>query len=106
MHIEPNPGPLTATSGQFAIDAYPSGPTRATIQQYTVLFNATKRIQLKLTQYKLRWSHFGLDLFTMLQLKVFYNVPQDDRCEVIFMEQAIKNFEDLMQVNRAKIQSL
>ena len=25
----------------------------------------------------------------MLQLKVFYNIPQDDRCEVIFTEQAI-----------------
>lgn len=42
----------------------------------------------------------------MLQLKVFYNIPQDDRCEVIFTEQAIETFEDLMQVIRAKIQSL
>ena len=25
----------------------------------------------------------------MLELKVFYNIPQDDRCEVIFTEQAI-----------------
>ena len=42
----------------------------------------------------------------MLRLKVFYNIPQDDRCEVIFTEQAIETFEDLMQVIRAKIQSL
>lgn len=42
----------------------------------------------------------------MLQLKVFYNIPQDDRCEVIFTEQAIETFEDLMLVIRAKIQSL
>lgn len=42
----------------------------------------------------------------MLQLKVFYNIRQDDRCEVIFTEQAIETFEDLMQVIRAKIQSL
>lgn len=39
-------------------------------------------------------------------IKVFYNIPQDNRCEVIFTEQAIKTYEDLMQVIRAKIQSL
>lgn len=39
-------------------------------------------------------------------IKVFYNIPQDNRCEVIFTEQAIKTYEDLMQVIGAKIQSL
>ena len=52
MDIEPNPEPLTATSGQAAIDAYSSDPTTATVHQYTGLLNATKRIKLKLTRYK------------------------------------------------------
>lgn len=52
MDIEPNPGPLTATLGQSATDAYSSDPARATLHQYTGLFNATKRIELKLTRYK------------------------------------------------------
>ena len=39
-------------------------------------------------------------------IKVFYNIPQDDRCEVIFTEQVIETYEDLMQVIRAKIKSL
>ena len=40
-----------------------------------------------------------------VRLKVLYNIPQDDRCEVIFTEQAIETFDDLMQVIKAKIQS-
>ena len=39
-------------------------------------------------------------------INVFYNIPQDDRCEVIFTEQVIETYEDLMQVIRAKIKSL
>ena len=43
----------------------------------------------------------------MLQLKVFYSIPEGvDRCEVIFTESIIQNFEDLMQVIRGKIESL
>jgi len=43
----------------------------------------------------------------MLQLKVFYSIPEGvDRCEVIFNESIIQNFEDLMQVIRGKIESL
>ena len=42
----------------------------------------------------------------MLQITVFYNIPKDDGCEVMFMEEPILTFEDLMQVIRAKIQSL
>ena len=52
MDIEPNPGPvLTATSEQSATNAYSPDPARATPHKYTGLFNATKRIQLKLTRY-------------------------------------------------------
>ena len=42
----------------------------------------------------------------MLQIKVFYDIPQNDRCEVIFTEHPIQTFKDLMEVIRAKIQSL
>ena len=43
----------------------------------------------------------------MLQLKVFYSIPEGvDRCEVIFTESIIQNFEDLMQVIRGKIETL
>jgi len=43
----------------------------------------------------------------MLQLKVFYSIPEGvNRCEVIFTESIIQNFEDLMQVIRGKIESL
>jgi len=52
MDIEPNPGPSSVTSGQSAIDAYSSDSARATLHQYTDLFNAMGRIQLKLTRYK------------------------------------------------------
>ena len=43
----------------------------------------------------------------MLQLKVFYSIPEGvDRCEVILTESIIQNFEDLMQVITVKIESL
>ena len=44
----------------------------------------------------------------MLQLNVFYNIPQHDRCEVNPSPNPnpTEAFEDLMQVIRAKIQSL
>ena len=42
----------------------------------------------------------------MFQLKVFYNVffPDGERCEVIFMDQNIQSFEELMEVVRGKIE--
>ena len=53
MDVEPNPGPiLTATSKQSAADAYSSNSSRTPLHLYTGLFNATKRIRLKLTRYK------------------------------------------------------
>ena len=53
MDVEPNPGPIsTATSKQSATDAYSSNSSRTPLPQYTGLFNATKRIRLKLTRYK------------------------------------------------------
>ena len=53
MDVEPNPGPtLTATSKQTATNAYSSDSSIAPLHQYTGLFNATKRIRLKLTRYK------------------------------------------------------
>ena len=52
MDIEPNPGPvLTATSEQSSTNAYSPNPVRATPPKYTGVFNATKRIQLKITRY-------------------------------------------------------
>ena len=44
----------------------------------------------------------------MLQLKVFYNVsfPEGERCEVIFTDQNIQSFEELMEVVRSKIECL
>ena len=44
----------------------------------------------------------------MLQLKVFYNVsfPEGERCEVIFTDQNIQSFEELMEVVRGKIECL
>ena len=44
----------------------------------------------------------------MLQLKVFYNVsfPEGERCEVIFTDQSIQSFEELMEVVRGKIECL
>ena len=53
MDVEPNPRPMfTATSKQSATDAYSSDSSRTPLKQYTGLFNATKRIRLKLTRYK------------------------------------------------------
>ena len=53
MDVEPNPGPIsTATSKQSATDANFSDSSRTPLHQYTGLFNATKRIRLKLTRYK------------------------------------------------------
>ena len=53
MDVEPNPGPiLTATSKQSTTDANSSNSSRTPLHQYTGLFNATKRIRLKLTRYK------------------------------------------------------
>ena len=53
MDIELNPRPaLATTSQQSTSNAYSSDPARATLHEYTGLFNATKRIQLKLTRYK------------------------------------------------------
>ena len=44
----------------------------------------------------------------MLQLKVFYNVsfPKGERCEVIFKDQNIQSFEELMEVVWGKIECL
>ena len=44
----------------------------------------------------------------MLQLKVFYNVSffEGERCEVIFTDENIQSFEELMEVVRGKIQCL
>ena len=44
----------------------------------------------------------------MLQLKVFYNVPfpEGERCKVIFTDQNIQSFEELMKVVRGKIKCL
>ena len=44
----------------------------------------------------------------MLQLKVFYNVSvlEGERCEVIFTDQNIQSFEELMKVVRGKIECL
>ena len=62
MDVEPNPGPIsTATPKQSATDANSSNSSRTPLHQYTGLFNATKRIRLKLTRYKhhlLNYSFF------------------------------------------------
>ena len=44
----------------------------------------------------------------MLQLKVFHNVsfPEGERREVIFTDQNIQSFEELMKVVRGKIECL
>ena len=43
----------------------------------------------------------------MLQLKVFYvSFPEGERCEVIFTDQNIQSFEELMEVVRGKIECL
>ena len=53
MDIEPNPGPASiATLEQPSTAAYSSHQSPSTLFQYTGLFNATKRIQLKLTRYQ------------------------------------------------------
>ena len=43
---------------------------------------------------------FECQIVNMLQLKVFYNVsfPKGERCEVIFTDQNIQSFEELMEV--------
>ena len=45
-------------------------------------------------------------IVNMPQLKVFYNVPspEGERCEVIFTDQNIQSFEELMKVVRGKIE--
>ena len=53
MDVEPNTWPiLAATSKQSATDAYSSNSSRTPLHLHTGLFNATKRIRLKLTRYK------------------------------------------------------
>ena len=52
MDVELNPGPISSATPRQPTPAHPSNPATPTLHQYTSLFNATKRIQLKLTRYK------------------------------------------------------
>ena len=48
-----------------------------------------------------------MKIVNMLQLKIFYNVSfPGKRCEVVFTDQNIQSFEELMEVVRGKIECL